>query len=159
MRKRRPMTAKVTSPTIRRATIGLALRAPGLRESRRGLIDQVADLYDRAEPGLVGHRTHHQGTDDVAGHGDREDRRAAALDEPLEGRGTVGVAERVHELVQRWRGDDAPFATCARDRVVTVGELDRETAYRDPEGVVELACCGRARDELAAEEPGSRADA
>src|SRR5438093_166139 len=51
MRKRRPMTAKVTSPTIRRATIGLALRAPGLRESRRGLIDQVADLYDRAEPG------------------------------------------------------------------------------------------------------------
>src|SRR5207244_10728416 len=99
MRKRRPMTAKVTSPTIRRATIGLALRAPGLRESRRGLIDQVADLYDRAEPGLVSHRTHHQGTDDVARHADREDRRAAALAAAPEGRGTVAVAEPAHAPV------------------------------------------------------------
>src|SRR5437879_11791611 len=98
MRKRRPMTAKVTSPTIRRATIGLALRAPGLRESRRGLIDQVADLYDRAEPGLVGHRTHHQGTDDVARHGAREDRRAADRGEATGGRATVAVAERGREL-------------------------------------------------------------
>src|SRR5438270_12905552 len=107
MRKRRPMTAKVTSPTIRRATIELALRAPGLRESRRGLIDQVADLYDRAEPGLVSHRTHHQGTDDVAGHGDGEDRRAAALDEALKGRGGGGVAGRRHALVQGGRGGGA----------------------------------------------------
>src|SRR5438552_16788696 len=97
MRKRRPMTAKVTSPTIRRATIGLALRAPGLRESRRGHIDQVADLYDRAEPGLVGHRTHHQGTDDVAGHGDRAERRAAAQGEAPEARATGRVAERARE--------------------------------------------------------------
>src|SRR5207247_11321266 len=120
-------------------SVGLALRAPGLRESRRGLIDQVAHFDDGAEPGLVRHRTHYQRPDDVARYGDRDDRRAATLNEALERRGAVGVPKRVHELVERRRGHDAPFAARAGDRVVAVGELDREAAGRDPEGVVELA--------------------
>src|SRR2546430_16254239 len=118
MRKRTPMTAKVTSPTIRRATIGLALRAPGLRESRRGLIDQVADLYDRAEPGLVSHRTHHQGTNDVAGHGDGEDRQAPPLVVLIERRGAGVTAERFDERDQRCRRVEARLGTAGGRRVV-----------------------------------------
>src|SRR2546430_12512936 len=54
----------------------LALRAPGLRQSRRGLIDQIAHGHDGAEPWLIGHRTHHQRPDHIAGDGDRDDRRS-----------------------------------------------------------------------------------
>src|SRR5439155_14244489 len=148
-RKRRPMTAKVTSPSIRRATIGLGLGAPGLGESRGGFIDQVADFHDGAEPRVVRHRPHDERAYDVAGDADRDDGRTAALDETLEGRCAIGVAKRVHELLERRRGDDAAFAAGARDRVVAIGELDREAACRDPERVVELARGERARDELA----------
>src|SRR6185369_1009805 len=103
-----------------------------------------------AESGLVGHRTHDERPDDIARNGDGDDRRATTLDETLERRGAVSITKRVHELVERRRCDDATLAARARDRVVTVGELDREAADGDAERVVQLACRGRVRDELAA---------
>src|SRR5438132_1218625 len=76
---------------------------------------------------------------DVAGNADRDDGGAAALDEALEGRGAISVAKRVHQLLERRRGDDAALAAGPGDRVVAIGELDREATGGDPERVVELA--------------------
>src|SRR5205823_9602141 len=114
--------------THRRRTIRLAVGSPSLRESRCGLVHQIAHALDRTEARLVGHRSDDERADDVSGDRDRKDHRPPALHEPLEGRGAVGVAQWGHDLVKAHRADHSSLSARARDGVIAVGELDGETA-------------------------------